>query len=319
MSDRPLSHLTQATPPAAFWGADPPLWQREGAGWPNREASRFIRAGGLNWHVQIMGDGPAVLLLHGTGAATHSWRDLAPLLAQYFTIIAPDLPGHGFTDGGRGVQMSVPGMAGLVKALLAKLDIKPAMAIGHSAGAAILVHMCLEQMIAPRALISLNGALMPYESSTSPIIGPVARMIARNKLLPRIFAWRAADRPVVENLLRSTGSQIDEAGIEFYARLARRAGHTGGALAMMGNWDLQALIKNLPKLKTPLLLVLGANDRSIPPADARRVQRKLPAARIVIMPGLGHLSHEEAPQATADLILDEARAQHVLQKVALPA
>ena len=59
-----------------------PNWERDGRDWPNREASRFVHAAGLRWHVQVMGSGPVVLLLHGTGAATHSWRDLMPKLAE---------------------------------------------------------------------------------------------------------------------------------------------------------------------------------------------------------------------------------------------
>jgi len=74
------------------------VWERDGRDWPNRDASRFVRAGGLRWHVQKTGTGPVLLLVHGTGAATHSWRELAPLLARRFTVIAPDLPGPGFTQ-----------------------------------------------------------------------------------------------------------------------------------------------------------------------------------------------------------------------------
>ena len=72
-------------------------WDRDGQNWPHRQASRFVEAGGIRWHVQIMGQGPVMLLLHGTGAASHSWRDIMPLLAAQFTVVVPDLPGHGFT------------------------------------------------------------------------------------------------------------------------------------------------------------------------------------------------------------------------------
>jgi magnesium chelatase accessory protein len=61
-----------------------PAWNIEGIGWPHRETSRFLTAGGLRWHVQEAGDGPTLLLLHGAGAATHSWRGLFPLLAERF-------------------------------------------------------------------------------------------------------------------------------------------------------------------------------------------------------------------------------------------
>ena len=78
--------------------------------WPNRTASRYVEAGGLRWHVQSLGDtGPVILLLHGTGAATHSWAGLAPLLATRFRVVAPDLPGHGFSGAAVGAGMSLPG------------------------------------------------------------------------------------------------------------------------------------------------------------------------------------------------------------------
>ncbi len=81
----------------------PSSWEKEGQDWPNREFSRFVDAAGLTWHVQVMGSGPAILLVHGTGAATHSWRDLAPLLARHFTVVAPDLPGGGGTPLAAGI------------------------------------------------------------------------------------------------------------------------------------------------------------------------------------------------------------------------
>ena len=91
-------------------------WDHEGLGWPHRDASRFVRAGGLLWHVQVMGEGPVILLLHGTGASTHSWRALMPLLARHFTVVAPDLPGHGFTgtppSGGFALPAVAAGVAG---------------------------------------------------------------------------------------------------------------------------------------------------------------------------------------------------------------
>lgn len=85
-------------------------WLRDGADWPHRDASRFVVAGGVRWHVQIAGDGPPLLLLHGSGASTHSWRDLLPLLARTHTVIAPDLPGHAFTSTPPAHTLSLPGM-----------------------------------------------------------------------------------------------------------------------------------------------------------------------------------------------------------------
>ncbi len=126
-------------------------WASEGRDWPNRAASRFVEAGGLSWHVQEMGQGPTLLLLHGTGASTHSWRDLLPLLARDFHVVAPDLPGHGFTEAPERDRLSLPAMARSLAALLGKLGVEPEGVVGHSAGAAIAMQMVLTGAVAPPA------------------------------------------------------------------------------------------------------------------------------------------------------------------------
>ena len=94
------------------------MWEHDGRDWPNRSASRFIWASGLEWHAQVAGDGPTLLLLHGTGASSHSWRDLFPALAQRFYVVAPDLPGHGFTRASSSNKYGLEGMAKGVADLL---------------------------------------------------------------------------------------------------------------------------------------------------------------------------------------------------------
>lgn len=292
--------------------AAPPAWQREGRDWPNREASRFVTAAGLRWHVQVMGSGPVLLLAHGTAAATHSWRALAPLLARHFTVVAPDLPGHGFTAAPAGARLSLPFMAGAVAALCRALGEEPALAAGHSAGAAILARAALDGGIAPRGLASLNGALLPLYGLPGHVFSPLAKLVAHLPGLPTLFAWRNRNPEVVARLLRDTGSRIDAEGAAIYGRLAANPAHVGAALNMMAAWDLAPLVRDLPGLRPKLLLVVGANDRTIDPHDAERVRALVPGAEVVRMAGLGHLAHEEAPAATADLLTGLARALSVL-------
>jgi magnesium chelatase accessory protein len=285
--------------------AERPSWTVEGRDWPNRAASRFVTAAGLRWHVQVMGQGPVILLLHGTAAATHSWRDLMPLLARDFTVVAPDLPGHGFSDGVANARLSLPGMAASVAALLAAMQVRPALVAGHSAGAAILLRMALDGRIAPASIVSLNGALQPLGDRHAAFFTRAARMLVGLPFVPSLFAWRAADRAVAERLLRDTGSRIDARGVDFYARLFRHSGHLAAALGMMAHWDLVPLLRDLPKLKPRLVLVVGALDRAVPPAQAEAVRARLPSAQIVTWPGLGHLAHEERPEQAAALIKAE--------------
>jgi magnesium chelatase accessory protein len=270
--------------------------------WPNRGTSRCITAGGLRWHVQVAGAGPVLLLAHGTGAGTHSWRDLLPLLARRFTVVAPDLPGHGYTERPRPEGLSLPGMARGLSALLRALGLSPALAAGHSAGAAVIARMTLDGAMAPRVLIGLNAALLPFEGIAGQIFSPMARMLAGMPVVPWFFAWRAGDRAVVERLLRDTGSTLDARGVELYGRLVRQPGHVAAALGMMAQWELRPLLRDLRKLAVPLVLVVGGHDRTVSPADARRIRAQVPGARIIDLPALGHLAHEERPAEVAAII-----------------
>ncbi len=283
--------------------APPRLWARDGADWPNRAASRFVRAGALTWHIQIMGQGPALFMAHGTGAATHSWRDLAPALARHFTVYAPDLPGHGFTSVPAWHGLSLPCMARDLKHLLDALGVAPVLVVGHSAGAPILARMCLDGMIGPAGLVSLNGAFMPLQGPAGQFFAPLARFLVGLPVLPQLFAWRARTDPtVVEKLLAGTGSAPDGAGVEFYRRVVRNPDHAAAALRMMASWDLAPVVHDLPALIPELLLIVGENDRTIPPADAARVRALAHGPEIVTMAGLGHLAHEEQPEETARVI-----------------
>ncbi len=277
-------------------------WARDGRDWPHRAASRFVQAGGLSWHVQEMGQGPTLLLLHGTGASTHSWRDLLPLLARDFHVVALDLPGHGFTEAPERDRLSLPAMARGLTALLGKLGVEPEGIVGHSAGAAIAMQMVLTGAVAPSCLISLNGALLPFKGVASQLFPSVARLLVLNPLVPRLFAWRAGSTEAVTQLLEGMGSRLDARGQDLYQRLFSNRVHVASTLGMMANWDLEALGRSFGRLDLPVLLVVGAGDRAVPPGDARAVAQRLPDARIETLPGAGHLIHEEKPGDIATLI-----------------
>lgn len=287
---------------------DRPAWDREGRDWPNRARSRFVTAAGLRWHVQVAGRGPVLLLLHGTAAATHSWRDLLPLLAERFTVVAPDLPGHGFTAPPSAQGLTLNGMAAATRALLEALDLRPEVVAAHSAGAAVALRMALDGAIAPRLIVALNGALTPMGRENADFFTRTAKLLAGLPFVPRLFAWGAGNTGVANRLLRDTGSTISAEGVEFYTRLLRKPTHLAAALGMMASWDLRPLLRDLPRLRAALVLVVGTNDRAVPAAEAERVRAILPAARVHPMPGLGHLAHEERPEEVARLVADLAEA-----------
>jgi magnesium chelatase accessory protein len=285
-------------------------WNDDGKDWPNRRASTFVEAAGIRWHVQRLGEEPyarrpQLLLVHGTGAATHSWRDLAPLLARHFYVIAPDLPGHAFTQAPSSDRLSLRGMASDLGQLLRVLGVQPDIVVGHSAGAAILARMCLNCQIAPRLLVSLNGAFMPFAGAANRFFSPLAKLMVLNPLVPQLFAWQASRPGTVERLIRGTGSVLEPRGDALYRRLVRNPAHVAAALRMMANWELESLVRELPDLKPQLVLLAAENDRSISPEVAVRVRAMLPRSIIERVPG-GHLVHEENPPFVADLIMRHA-------------
>lgn len=288
---------------------DRPVWERDGHSWPNRDHSRFVEAGGLRWHIQEAGSGPPLLLIHGTGAASHSWGGLLPLLAERYRVLALDLPGHGFTSAPAPKQLSLPGMAAAVGALTKQLGFAPEIVVGHSAGAAILVRLCLDGCIQPRVLISLSGALLPLRGFAGKWFSPAAKLFARSSIVPRFFAQGARKDPrSVKRMVDGTGSRLSPEGVALYRLLIAYPGHLAAALNMMANWDLEPLVRELPRLRSTLVLVGFEEDRMVPPSEAERAQRLLPAARLRRLPGLGHLGHEESPSVVFDLIVREAGA-----------
>lgn len=280
-----------------------PDWKTDGADWPNRGASRFVRSGTVRWHVQIDGpeDAPALLLLHGTGAATHSVRELLTLLAARFRVIAPDLPGHGFTDARSDSALSLPGMAAALGTLCETLAITPRFGVGHSAGAAVLLRMALDRRAALEHIVGINAALTPIEGNA--ILSPLAKVLFVNPLVPKLFSRRAASGDMVKSLLARTQSKIGAEGIAHYQTLARNPAHIAGALGMMANWDLHDLQKHLDEISVPTTLIVAEDDPMVQPTDSTRAADRMTHAETVRFSTGGHLLHEVDAQAVARIVL----------------
>jgi magnesium chelatase accessory protein len=224
--------------------------------------------------------------------------------------VALDLPGHGFTATPRSNNdFSLSSVARGVGELLKTLDISPAAFIGHSAGAAIAVRMSLDGASAPAAIVGINAALLPFPGPLGPLAPLLARTLFYNPFSLGLFAYRAEQRNAISDLMRSTGSTLDERGLDFYQRLFRSRDHLKATVALMAHWDLETLRRDLPRLASSLTLIVGARDRAVPPTAADSVARLAKHARIVQAPGLGHLAHEEAPAVVVDMIL--AALHHV--------
>jgi magnesium chelatase accessory protein len=271
------------------------------ADWPLRDHSALVACPPHRWHVQTLGSGPTLLLLHGAGGAAHSWRNLAPLLAQHFRLVMPDLPGHGFTRQGNRSRLGLDGMAEDTARLLRHLGETPVAIVGHSAGAAIALRMAEDMPL--RAVIGINAALGQFEGIAGVIFPAMARALALLPFIPTAFSRLSGTPQRVAALIDSTGSRIDARGLDLYRRLVNMPAHVDGTLAMMSQWRLQGLLSRLPGLQPPTLLIAAEDDRTVPPDVSARAASRMPGARLLRLAEGGHLVHESHAAAVAQAVI----------------
>ena len=273
--------------------------------WPHRNLSRFVAIDNLVWHVQVGGQGPVILLLHGTGASAHSFADVVSELLGVATVVVPDLPGHGFTTGARVAELTLPAIAAQLERLLAALSMEQVDVVaGHSAGAPLALRWALNRSRGPRALIGFNPALIAPPMTYTQLIAPLIVPVATSRLVAQVMAQIAPASGMINRLLDSTRSRLPEAQKRRYATLFGRPSHVQGAIGLMAAADLPGLLVEARHLQIVPHFVLGDHDDWIPGARLRPIiNANFPTAVVDTWPG-GHLLHEADPERAARLLRD---------------
>lgn len=274
------------------------------ADWPHRDASRSVRVGAIDWHVQVAGRGPVVLLLHGSGASAHSWADVLPELTGQATVVAPDLPGHAFTTGAAAADLTLPRVSAALQALLQALKLPPpAVVAGHSAGAALALRWALDVPRPPRAVVGFNPSLVAPPPAYMQYVAPLVNPVATSAPVARLLASVAPATGLVDRLLASTRTPLTDEQKARYRLLFARPEHVQGTLGFMAAADLPRLLADAKALAPKTLLVVGRDDDWVPPAQLEAViARWLPRADVRRWSG-GHLMHEAFPRDAAALVL----------------
>lgn len=273
--------------------------------WPNREHSRVISVGNLDWHVQLTGKGPVVLLLHGTGSSTHSWSDLIPLLEPHAQVLVPDLPGHAFTQGAKLEDLKLDVIARSLQLLIEQLGIEaPSIVVGHSAGAPLAIRFAVAATKQPKLVIALNPSFIPpppvYTSFFGPLLGPVTR----SSTLSSLLASLSPSLGMVDKLLDSTNTILPEARRVYYRKLFERSDHVRGSMNFMAAADIQKVLAEANLYRGKLICILGKQDAWIPAKPLEKIIGDyFPAAEVLKWEG-GHIMHELEPSKVAKLILE---------------
>lgn len=269
--------------------------------WPFRDLARPVQAAGHDWWVLDTGapddTRPVILLLHGAGGSGHSFRHLIPEFPDY-RLIVPDLPGQGLTRTRPAARFGLEPMTRDIATLCTGLDIRPDWIIGHSAGAAIALHLA-EQMPL-KGVIGINAALGKFDGAAGVLFPLLARALAALPMVPQAVSAMWGNAASVNRLLASTGSQIDAQGHAQYLALVRRSSHVNGTLGMMAAWRLDGLLSRLPRLAVPVLLMVAEDDGTVPARISKDAGTRMPKAELIVLHDGGHLVHEvNAPVVAA--------------------
>jgi magnesium chelatase accessory protein len=275
--------------------------------WPNRKFSQSLTIGNLVWHFQLSVHkdlkAPSILLIHGTGSSAHSWSEIFEPLAKNYTVIAVDLPGHGFTNGAKKSQLHIDDIAKNLKDLLFTLKINvPDVMIGHSAGSNCTLALSLILDQPPQAIIGLNPSFVPPPSLYNYFLGPLINPIATSGLMASFLANSIPYIGMIDKLLDSTNSVLSAKQREPYNLLFKEHSHIYGSMNFMAASNIPELLKNSSRLKTVFTFLVAAQDPWVPQSSLLPIMHQyFPTASVKIEEG-GHLFHEVNPKRTLAII-----------------
>lgn len=278
--------------------------------WPLRDLSHSVRAGGFEWHVQMskaseknpIETQDVLVLLHGTGSSAHSWAELIPELSQNHMVIAPDLPGHGFTISHQAQTLSLKVIASALAELLRTLKVTRINAmIGHSAGATLALQYALSNL-PPTRIIGLNPSLVNLPSFYHSFLAPLINPIATSSFVSSMIADFLPFTSMIDKLLDSTNSKLNNIQKERYKLLFKEKNHIHGSLNFMAATDIPELLKRAHEIKSDLTFLVAKQDSWVRKNELLSVlHRYFPASHIVQEDG-GHLFHEADPMQALAII-----------------
>jgi pimeloyl-ACP methyl ester carboxylesterase len=265
-----------------------------------------LRIDGREANYVDMGDGPALVFIHGLGASWQSWLENLPELARDHRVVAMDLPGFGYSEM-PAEDISIEYYARWCFALLDALGIDEAALVGNSMGGFIAADMAIRQPRRVRSLTVVSAAVFWQDyRRAQPLVGLarlsdayVARALTRSTdsiaTRPRLRSWALATAGFRYPHLISP---------ELAHEMVRSARRTDGFLPALEALVDYPLDEELPKIGCPTLIVWGAHDTLVPVKDAKRLQELIPGARREVFERTGHVAMLERPERFNRLLRD---------------
>ena len=273
------------------------------------EAPGFARMGPPDAPVRLFyeekGQGSPVLLIHGFGASTYTWRHIGPELARNHRVIAVDLKGFGQSDKPFDEHYSVFDQADLLAQLIVDLNLRDLTVVGHSFGGGVALVLALDddQRIKGRItkLVLLDTIAYPQDI---PVFFRMLDMPLFSHLGVRMVPPALQTR-IALRIAYLDNSKIDDEEVETYAAPLRTAAgkhaiiHSARQIMPEGLAEISERYKSI---ELPTLIAWCDHDRIVPLDVGLKLRRTLPNASLRIVEGCGHMPQEEQPEATLGLI-----------------
>jgi len=256
---------------------------------------RFIEINGANTHFTRQGVGEELLLIHGFGSSTYTWRSVVDSLAKDFEVDAIDLPGFGLSQA-LNATPTVEAYVDFLNDFMQTLCIDDAVFMGNSFGGEISWRFALKYPERVRALVLVDAAGYPNES---PAIFKLLRMPLLGEMIAGVNAkWIV--RKNLQQVFVDDALVTDAVVANYYYRLLKKSNRE--TVLARARMKQDTLYKTLPQIRQPTLIIWGENDSWIPVEFARRFAADIPQAQLAILPNCGHVPQEEKPEAVARLV-----------------
>ncbi|MBI1323241.1 alpha/beta fold hydrolase [bacterium] len=269
-------------------------------------AERLVDAGGVRTYFVRSGEiGPEILLLHGFGSSTYTWRKNLDALGRIGRVTAIDIKGFGLTEKPKDGQYSEAAYARHVLAAMDALGIRKPVIVGNSMGGAIAARVALEHPERCSGLI-LVDAVRPFTRIDFEAGGvDTTKFKGRNSILAvalvRSLLTRDRLRGMLESVYEGREPVTDEM-VDAYFVPTTIEGAPEALLAMMNPPPETAKPIPLTELKCPVTVLWGGKDNVIPLAAGEALARDIPGAELVIWAAAGHMPHEDEPDKFHDLL-----------------
>ena len=259
---------------------------------------------GYGVHYIDHGHGPAIVMVHGFGGSTYSYRHLIPVFAQDHRVIAVDLKGFGLSERDADAGLSQTAQVAMLKALLDRCAVDRAVFIGHSMGGGVSLRFASMHPHMVRALVLAASATGEerFAERTGIRRASPPRWLLRPAL--PLLAGIASSRLL--KLLYHDTSAITPDVRDAYMLPGRIKGSMDGLLAMMRDRTTDPPVDD-SRVTMPVLLLNGAHDAVVPLKVAQQLRERLPHARLVVIERAAHGLLEERPQECISAITEFLR------------